>query len=230
MQNILLDCDGVLYPLSELSTADIVNAAKQTYRDDLGLSGIEQSMISKQTIDDGHLGLFNYIKAICEYKNCNFDTFCTNMAERIDYSHIIPNKALWYKLHTLSAQYNIAIASNNSRVHISKVIEHLFGKNADDIEQSGIRIFDITAMRNKEGWFTPKRVPNCLKLLALRNKFEPSETILFDDTGENIKAARKIGMHATLITSQNTLENNLQPFIRKPLGKSRIYEGFEKSL
>lgn len=224
MQNILLDCDGVLYPLSELSTADIVNAAKQTYRNDLGLTGIEQSIISKQTIDDGHLGLFNYIKAICEYKNYDFDLFCTNMAERIDYTHIASNKVLWHKLQNLTSQYNIAIASNNSRVHIGKVTERLFDKNAEDMEKSGIKIFDITDMRNKEGWFMPKRVPNALKLLAMQNDYEPSETILFDDTGENIRTARKIGMHATLITPQNTLENNLQTFIRLPLEKGRIYE------
>lgn len=224
MKTILIDCDGVLYPLSELSTAEIVDAAKQTYREDLKLTGAEQQMISEQSIAEGHLGLFNYLKAICEHKNYDFNRFCTNMAERIDYSRIQPNKSLWLKLQSLTSQYNVAIASNNSRAHIGKVTERLFGKNADDMEKSGIKIFDITDMRDREGWFLPKRVPNALKFLAAQNNYSLPETILFDDTSNNIKTARQIGMYATLITAKNTLENNLQTFVRKPFNRGRAYE------
>lgn len=224
MKNIIMDCDGVLYPLSELPTLRIISAAKETYRKDLGITGEEQAGISEQTIHDGRLGLFNYIKALCEYKNFNFNKFCDNMAERIDYDNIRPNMSLWKKLQTLSSQYNLAILSNNSRPHIEKVAQRLFSKSISEMEDAGIKIFDITSLKGFDGWFRPKREPCSLEIFAHKNGYEPRETILFDDVMQNITAAHRAGMRATLITPENTLENNLQPFIKKPFAKEKIYE------
>lgn len=219
-----MDCDGVLYPLSELSTFNIISAAKKTYREDLGITGEEQAGISEQTIHDGRLGLFNYLKALCEYKGYDFNLFCKNMAERTDYSRIKPNERLWNKLQTLSSQYNLAVLSNNSRPHIEKVAQRLFSKSILEMEDAGIKIFDITSLKGFDGWFRPKREPCSLNIFLKNNSYNPSESILFDDTMQNITAAHRAGMRATLITPENTLENNLQPFIKKPFAKEKIYE------
>ena len=223
MRNIIMDCDGVLYPLSELSTFNIISAAKQTYREDLGVTGEEQARISEQTIREGRLGLFNYLKALCEYKKYDFNKFCRQMAERTDYSRIKPNNNLWHKLQTLSSQYNLAILSNNSRPHIEKVTQKLFTKSIAETEEAGIKVFDITALTGDDGWFLPKRISHHLQIFMQQNGYEPQDSILFDDTMQNITAAHRAGMRATLITPANTLENNLQPFIRKPFTKGRIY-------
>ena len=61
IKNILLDCDGVLYPLEELSTKEIVETMKHVYRNDVGLAPDEQRAISEKTIKENHLGMFNYI-------------------------------------------------------------------------------------------------------------------------------------------------------------------------
>lgn len=224
MKNIIMDCDGVLYPLSELPTLRIISAAKETYREDLGITGEEQAGISEQTIHDGRLGLFNYIKALCEYKNFNFNKFCDNMAERIDYGNIRPNMSLWKKLQSLSNQYNLAILSNNSRPHIEKVTQRLFSKSISEMEDAGIKIFDITSLKGFDGWFRPKREPCSLNIFLKNNGYNPSESILFDDTMQNITAAHRAGMRATLITENNTLENNLQSFIRMPYVRGNTHE------
>lgn len=214
----------MLYPLSELSTFNIISAAKKTYREDLQIDGEEQAGIAEQTIHDGRLGLFNYLKAICEYKRYDFNLFCKNMVERTDYSRIKPNAGLWNKLQMLSSQYNLAVLSNNSRPHIEKVLQKLFSKSIYEVEDAGLKIFDITATRGQDGWFNPKRVLCSLEIFAHKNGYEPRETILFDDAMQNITAAHRAGMRATLITPENTLENNLQPFIKKPFAKEKIYE------
>lgn len=219
-----MDCDGVLYPLHELSTIRIISAAKKTYREDLGITGEEQAAISEQTIHDGKLGLFNYLKALCEYKNYDFNEFCDSMVERIDYSTIRQNMALWEELQALSFKYNLSVLSNNCKSHIEKVTQRLFSKSISEMEDNGIKIFDITTLKGPDGWFSPKREPCSLDIFLQNNKYEPRESILFDDTMQNIEAARHIGMHATLITPNNTLESNLRPFIRKPCIKGNIYE------
>ena len=71
-KTLLFDCDGVLYPLYQLPTQKIVLAMKETYRQDLGLSGDEQQKISEETRQNNRLGMFNYIKAMCKYKNYDY--------------------------------------------------------------------------------------------------------------------------------------------------------------
>ena len=52
IKNILLDCDGVLYPLEELSTKEIVETMKHVYRNNVGLAPDEQRAISEKTIKE----------------------------------------------------------------------------------------------------------------------------------------------------------------------------------
>ena len=92
------------------------------------------------------------------------------------------------------------------------------------MEDAGIKVFDITALRGFDGWFRPKRVPCSLQIFLKNNHYDPRETILFDDTMQNVTAAHRANMRATLITPENTLENNLQSFIHKPFVKSNVHE------
>lgn len=211
-QTLLFDCDGVLYPLSQLPTQDIVAAMKETYRQDLGLSGAEQQKISAETRQTNRLGMFNYIKAMCEYKKYNFEQFCAQMAERINYSNIGYNRGLTQMIFQASKHYNVGILTNNCRAHLAKVFEHAFGKSLEETEANGVKIFDITATE-ENGVFWRKQ-PEGLALICRRNGYQPAQTTLFDDAPANIESAHQIGMQGVLINEQMSLQKALMPFLK----------------
>lgn len=212
MRTLLFDCDGVLYPLTQLPIQNIVLAMKETYRQDLGLSGEEQQKISEETRQTNHLGMFNYIKAICEYKNYDFEKFCMQMAERIDYSNITYNRNLTQMIFRVAKYYNVGILTNNSRAHLAKVLKHALGKSLEETEANGVRVFDITTTE-ENGIFWRKQ-PEGLALICQRNGYQPVQTTLFDDTPSNVGAAREIGMYGVLIGKQMSLQKALLPFLK----------------
>lgn len=222
-KNLIIDCDGVLYPLKELSTADIVNAMKAVYRDEVGLSGDEQKFVSEKTIREGHLGMFNYIKEICYFKKYDFDKFCASVAERIDYSGINRNKKLWQALYNTAKNHNINIFTNNSRPHLEKVLNRVFEKSIADLEASGIKIYDIKATE-KDGYFYPKQHEKGFSMFMSKLNISSSESILFDDAPRNIEKAKEAGMQGVLITEENTLLKELNKINGNIVRKSRAYE------
>lgn len=223
IKNILLDCDGVLYPLNELSTKEIVEAMKQIYRNNVGLTPQEQQFVSEKTISENHLGMFNYINEICRYKNYDFDKFCKDMANIIDYGKIAENKELWSSLQKASEQYNVGVLTNNSRAHLDKVFQQVFSKNVDQVEENGIKAYDIKFMEHG-GYFRPKQDTLGLTMFLQKQGFKPQETILFDDTLRNIQKAKEAGMKAVLISQENSLIKELNKLSIKNSRISKIYE------
>ena len=223
IKNLVFDCDGVLYPISALTTKEIIDAMKKVYRADLDVSGNEQNEISQATVADNHRGLFNYILEICRYKNYDFNHFCEKMADNIDYSRIQPDKTLCQNLQNLSQKYNVVILSNNSRPHLAKVIGRLFGYSLEETEQKGIRVFDISASLHK-GYFHPKQSDDGFKIFCRRAQIQPQETLLFDDVPLNIESAQKIGINGILISADNPLSKALKPFLNMHTTKEKQYE------
>ena len=223
IKNLIFDCDGVLYPISALTTKDIIDAMKKVYREDLDVSGDEQNEISQATVADNHRGLFNYILEICRYKDFSFDRFCEKMADNIDYGRIMPNQALWHNLQKVAINYNVAILSNNSRPHVDKVMKRLFGKSISEIEQCGIKVFDISSSLHN-GHFHPKQSDDGLSIFCKRANIIAHESLLFDDVPLNIEMAQKIGMHGTLINNENPLSKALKPFLRNITIRAKNYE------
>jgi FMN phosphatase YigB (HAD superfamily) len=221
-QTLLFDCDGVLYPLSELPTKNLVEAMKETSRCDLGLSGDEQRLISKQTRENNQLGMFNYINAMCAYKNYNFDEFCERMATRVDYSKIRENRQLYLAIKQAALQYNVGILTNNSRAHTEAVIRQVFGCDAKLLETENISLFDVKKTE-KNGIFLRKQSAG-LKLICDRYGYEPAYTTLFDDAVENVVAAQKIGMNGVLIDKDNHLQKALRLFLQPPKIRGKYYE------
>lgn len=214
IENILLDCDGVLYPLSELPTREIVEAMKFVYREYVGLKPDEQKFVSEKTISEKHLGMFNYIKEICAYKKYDFETYCRQLAEHVNYSHICENKHLWNVLQNLKNNYNIGILSNNSRPHLDAVFKQVFHKDIGEVEQAGIKAFDITSTEFN-GHFYPKQHEKGLALFLQKQNMKADETVLFDDAPVNIEKAKEIGMRAGLVSAENSVLSQLQKL--KPL-------------
>lgn len=208
-KTLLIDCDGVLYPTTQLSLKDILSAMKDVYRKDVGLSGAEQAKVSKRTLCENHLGAFNYIKEICREKKYDFSLFCEQMANRTNYGRVQPNPQLWDLLANTARNYNTVILSNNSRQHISKILSAVFGKDVDAVENNGIKVCDIT-FTETDGYFLPKQSDNGLSVIAGKLKVLPADCVLLDDSSVNVQAARRQGMQGFLISKEKTLAQYLK--------------------
>jgi FMN phosphatase YigB (HAD superfamily) len=207
-KTLIVDCDGVLYPSSQVTMFDFLKAMKATYRDDLQVDGETQSRVSAETIAQQKLGMFNYIKAMCDSEKYDFDEFCNRMFDRVDYSKIFPDETLGRQLIGAAKQDNVVILTNNHRNHLDRVLQHRFGKTAADFEALGIKCIDIT-QTEKDGVFYPKQDPKALRALTQTLGVRPEDCTLLDDTSYNVDAARRIGMNAVLIDEKNTLKNYL---------------------
>lgn len=204
-KTLIVDCDGVLYPSSQLSLRQFVSAMKETYRNDMNVSGEIQSQISAETIAKKQLGMFNYIKAMCEKVNYSFPQFCYQMFEKVDYRNIERDDSLFRMLQAAAHQDEVVIFTNNHNVHLDKVLRQRFDKSIFEAEEAGIRCYDIT-MTEKNGVFQPKQDPKALLLFAKRIERRPEDCVLIDDSPRNIEAARQAGMGAELIGGDNTLK------------------------
>ena len=222
-KTLLVDCDGVLYPFSQLSLKDFVSAMKETYRHDVKISGRVQAKISKETITQNKLGMFNYIKAICDEVGYDFDTFCRQMFARVDYGKITRDDALYKSLVRTANSQQVVVLTNNHFYHLYSVLKHRFGKSVFDFENDGIRCYDITASE-KNGVFYPKQNPEALAAFAQKIGVSVYECILLDDMQRNIDAARKIGMSGVLIDEKFTLKQYLAKTSRNGISLEKEYE------
>ncbi|MBR3676421.1 MAG: HAD hydrolase-like protein [Alphaproteobacteria bacterium] len=222
-KNLIFDCDGVLYPLTELSVREIVEAMKSVYRTELHLNGEQQTEISHKTQQEGHLGMFNYIREMCKTADYNFDKFCRKMSDRINYNNIKPNYGLWNTLQILKQDNNLVIWSNNSRVHLDKVFQRVFNKDIMQITEQGIQVVDIKSTRYK-GYFYPKQSTEGLALFLRRTGFKPEDCVLFDDTPANISVAEKYGLKGVLVDGYETLRTNLKTYMPQVKKQGKIYE------
>lgn len=208
-QALILDCDGVLYPISQISLAEFVDAMKQTYREELKIDGKTQALISEQTIAKNRLGMFNYIKAMCDYADYNFDEFCLKMQSRIDYDKITPDYGLYKQLLGTVKDKQVVILTNNHMAHLDKVLQKRFGKTVFEVEDDGIECFDIKTME-RNGVFYPKQNPQALANFAAKINQLPENCTLVDDTEKNLISAKQAGMKAVLINEKFTLRQYLQ--------------------
>ena len=167
--------------------------------------------------------MFNYIKEICLCKNYDFDKFCTGIAEKIDYTGINKNPKLWQTLQKTAKKHNVSIFTNNSRPHLEKVLNRVFSKSIADLENCGIKSYDIKATE-KDGYFYPKQHEKGFSLFMQNLNLTASETILFDDAPRNIEKAREAGMHAVLITQQNSLLKELNKINSTLVKTPKTYE------
>lgn len=208
-QTLILDCDGVLYPISQISLAEFVDAMKQTYREELKIDGKTQAQISEKTISEKRLGMFNYIKAMCDYADYNFDEFCLKMQDRVDYDKITPDYGLYNQLLNTAKDRQVVILTNNHVAHLDKVLQKRFGKNLFEVEADGIECYDIKTME-RNGVFYPKQDPMALKLFAAKINHTPENCTLVDDTEKNLTSAKQVGMKTVLISEKFTLKQYLQ--------------------
>lgn len=221
-KTLIIDCDGVLYPSSQISLQDFVSAMKETYRQDLGVSGEIQSQVSAETTAQKKLGMFNYIKAMCEKTGYSFEQYCQKMFDRVDYEKIQQDKALLQLLLVASQRDEVTILTNNHYAHLDKVLRHRFDKSLFEMEDLGIKCYDITSSE-QNGVFYPKQDPKGLLLFLQRLDRRPENCVLIDDSPRNIKTAQSIGMRGVLIDEEYPLSaylsQNYMRSIHRKLGR-----------
>ena len=222
-KNLIFDCDGVLYPLSALPTREIVDAMKSVYRGELNLSGEQQRKISRKTLEDGHLGMFNYILEMCKAANYNFDKFCRKMSDRINYSRIQPDNGLWNAWQILKQENNVVVWSNNSRVHLDKVFQQVFQKDIMQVTDAGIAVWDIKSTYYR-GYFYPKQSAEGVNLFLHRIGFKPEDCVLFDDTSANLDMVERLGIKGKAVGVKKPLLPQLKAYMPQTAISEKEYE------
>ncbi len=204
----IIDCDGVLYPESELALRKIVDAMKKIYRENIGLSGEQQRKISEESINKKHLGVFNYIKDICDATGYDFKKYCQEMAAEIDYNSIEYNAKLKDVLLKTAKQNKVVIFSNNSFEHIDKVLQKVFKQSAASLQQENIEVYDI-AQTKRDGYFHPKQSEHGFEYFLEKHRLSGEDCLLFDDAQTNLSVAKRLGIKGYLVTPENSLEKLL---------------------
>ena len=203
-KTLILDCDGVLYPTTQISLRDFVRALKETAKA-RHISDEEYKRASEASLNKKAQGMFNFILELSQGDAGRFDDFCQDMFGRVDYSKITHDDVLKKRLKEVRKTHDVVILTNNHMAHLDKVLEARFGETSETL---GIPCFDIRSTE-KDGRFHPKQSDLGLSLFAQKIGKKPSECILVDDAPVNIAAAAKIGMGGKLISDKNTLSDYL---------------------
>lgn len=204
-KTLIVDCDGVIYPMSDIPLSSFVGAMKDTAQD-FGFSTEEYNNASQITLNNKSLGMFNFIKELCHHDNEAFENFCESMFNKIDYSKIQRDEDTLLLMQKTKANYDIVILTNNHRNHLDKVLEARFGKNTQNI---GIECYDIRDTL-KDGVFLPKQTENGLINFVSNINKNIEDCVLVDDAKRNLNVAEKIGLNGVLISESNSLSDYLK--------------------
>ena len=119
-KTLIIDCDGVLYPDSQFPLSREVQAIEK-YAYSINISKEEYQRISKETINRGEQGLYNFILNLVHKKMNSYNQFCRKVNESLDYSNIKRNDELYNLLIKASKKYDICILTNDCSFHLDKI-------------------------------------------------------------------------------------------------------------
>lgn len=209
-KTLVLDCDGVLYPLSAIPNAEFVEAFKNSIFA-LGINEQQYLEASARAKAKNALGLFNFAREICQDFGISFDAFCDGFVANLNYRSITRDDELLELIYEVQKSYNLAIYTNNHIKHLNKVLEAKFDKNASNI---GFVCYDITSTYFNN-IFHPKKSDLGLLMVAEKLGELPENCILIDDAEFNCAKALSIGMGAVLISEDYTLKEYLRSLLKK---------------
>lgn len=209
-KTLVLDCDGVIYPLTDIPNEVFINAFREAVYS-FGISEEEYIRASKLAKARKAIGLFNFAREICCDFGIEFEDLCDAFVARLDYSRLHFDAELLELLHQVQKRYNLAIYTNNHIKHLDKVLMAKLGLTTKNI---GFTCFDITSTLFND-IFHPKKSDLGLLMVAEKLGQEPKDCILIDDAEFNCDKAESIGMGAVLITKNHTLKDCLQEMLKK---------------
>ena len=177
---LILDCDGVLYPASNIVHTDFINALHKT--EELFLQKISEE--EEKNIRNG-ADMWNVLRSQCKKNHLSFEGLCKNIVDNISYKKI-----------------------RKSNVLLS-LLRKRFGLGIKDFADLGIRCFDITDSE-KDGVFWPKKAEDMLARFCEKNHRRAQDCIFVDNCMNNIEAGVKIGMQTVFISPRYTLQKYLK--------------------
>ena len=218
----ILDCDGVLYPASMLELKDFIGAMQKTFSEDYHFEEAFLNQVSEKTLRKNHLGMFNYIKAVCDESGHLFQEFCRQMFSKVNYDQIKKDEALLKQLKATATRHKMVIFTNNTIGHLDTVLNRRFGSSVFEFENLGIECYDIMATE-RQGVFYPKQNPKALELFAAKIGYLPQECVLVDDSSRNIESAQKAGMQGVLMDENLDLNAYLSSLQEKAVLKEHFH-------
>lgn len=201
---LILDCDGVLYPATNISHGDFVSAfskAQEYYKD-------KNIQITEDNLKNA-ARFWNAIHETCKDKDCLFDDFCRFMIKNINYGKIRKSLVLLSLLKATVKKFDIAVLSDNHHYHLEQILKHRFNLGIKDFEAMGIKCYDITSTE-KNGKFFPKCDENALKTFVKKQGRTPADCIFVDNSHMNVSAGRSIGMKSVYIYRKRSLRKCLR--------------------
>lgn len=219
---VIIDCDGVLYPTTQLSGAEMKTAFNKTRRQ-LGISDEHCIKASQQAKNAKHLGIFNFILHICRHVGLPEEVFYRRCFQNIDYSRITPATDLLKSIRAFADEFPVCVLTNNHAYHLAEILDRRFGpyeKNfiIPNYEKrkrmvygtNPIPCYDITSTANDNGWYQPKQSKKGFKRFLEKQGVLPHNAILLDDTPRIVDNALQKGLRAKLVCATHTLESRLR--------------------
>ena len=205
---VFVDCDGVLYDVDLLTYEEIVSAGHRA-GDALGLNWTDFDKVHGELKSQGFHGFYNTVLKLCQAQGISFKELTRIMTEMLDYSRIQPNQELLFLLQQVARKRKLFIFTNNTRVHLEKIFDHLFGCT---VEQSGLNAI-TTENTLENGYLYPKRMPGVFAKWCKKIGVLPKNTLMLDDSQNVIEAAQKEGLQFIKIENARMTEQVLKELI-----------------
>ena len=208
MKTLIIDCDGVLYPAFQFSLSKEIEAIEKIAYSN-NISKEQYNKISKETIERGEQGLYNFVLNLVHKNMDSYNNFCKTLVDSLDYSRIKRDEELFNLLMKASKKYEICILTNDNIFHLDKVYRQLFGKS---LQEFPFPSYDISSTF-KDGCVHPKQTKEgFINFMKMINK-DKKNCIVIDDSYRNIQRCIELGIKYEAITKENTLIKVLKKLI-----------------
>ena len=159
-------------------------------------------------------GILNKIKRLCDTHCISEMDFYKAHANKIDYSSIQPNTELAKYLIELKTQgVTIAVASNNHRPHLEKVLDRVFGQSTNNIFSDIISGHSFQTNYPEGQFHALKPSKLYFEKLCIRLNKKPQECVFVDDTKMNINSCEAIGMKGLYLEKHNEIIEGLRKIL-----------------
>ncbi len=202
---LFIDCDGVLYDKRNCTYHDMAVVAYGKAMAALGIPHEElEPTRAKLKAQDVH-GLFNAALVMCQKRGIPFNVFALEMVDNTDYSRIPKDKEMLNLLKKAAEKIPVYIVTNNTWVHLLRVLSQLNGAPMNDVF-SLLNVIPITIENTlDEGVFHPKKVGTQFSALCAQEGKMPRDVLVLDDTQDVCDAALAQGLQVNFIeTPQDT--------------------------
>ncbi|MFI3241357.1 MAG: HAD family hydrolase [Alphaproteobacteria bacterium] len=199
MKILILDCDGVLYPFSQMNFSDVFYSLKKI---DKKLNLPQNYLETLQEIEKtkGTYAVFYQLWVMLNFNEAKIEILNAQIVEDTDYSNITPNLKLFKIIKKLQKKYSVIVLTDNTVLHLDKIFQKLWNKN---LKASGIKHYAIEDA--KDGDFFHVKQDDGLSFFCKKQNIRPENCLLIEDNQANVLAAQKIGMNSIFINEKTDI-------------------------